>query len=153
MKFDAIEVADIRKPERKVYRVFLHCSASDDPAHDYPLVIDRWHRERGFDEIGYHFFIQKDGTICEGRSLEKDPAAQAGHNKGTIAICCHGLEKGNFTKHQMASLKALCWTINKLYKGGVTFHGHREVNAGKTCPVFSYKELLNLNDYGLMMIK
>lgn len=149
MKFDAIDLAKLKKPARRVWCVFLHCSASDRPEHDYPLVMEKWHLERGFKEIGYHFFIQKDGTICEGRSLEKVPAAQAGHNTGSIAICCHGLEKDKFTAEQRASLYALCHQLNRLYQGGLSFHGHCEVSA-KACPVYDYKAWLRLDAAGRM---
>lgn len=128
---------------REVDRVFLHCSASDNPAHDSVAVIDRWHRERGFDEIGYHYFIKGDGTIEECRNLEKTPASQKGHNKGTISICVHGLTK--FTQAQLDAVRRLCLGINAEYK--VTFHGHCEVSA-KSCPVFDYRKLLNLDETG-----
>lgn len=149
MKFDAVDLAQLKKPARKVWCVFLHCSASDNPAHDYPKVMEDWHRERGFAEIGYHFFVQKNGTICEGRSLEKVPAAHQGHNTGSIAICAHGLKKELFTPEQLASVKALCYTLNRLYRGALSFHGHCEVSA-KTCPVYDYKALLGLDSGGRM---
>lgn len=150
MKFDLVDVSNITKPKRKVFKVFIHCSASDNKDHDFAKVIENWHRDRGFSEIGYHYFIRKNGNVIEGRSLEKIPAAQEGHNTGSIAICVSGLAKEEFTKEQRASLKALCWTLNKLYKGGITFHGHCEVNSGKSCPVFSYKDWLGLDEYGRM---
>ena len=72
-----------RKPARHVDRVFLHCSASDDPDHDDIETIRRWHvDERGWSDVGYHYFIRSDGTLQEGRPLERIPAAQAGHNAG-----------------------------------------------------------------------
>ena len=52
--------------------------------------IDRMHRQRGFNEIGYHFYITKDGMTYKGRDLSKDGAHVKGHNKGTIGICCEG---------------------------------------------------------------
>jgi N-acetylmuramoyl-L-alanine amidase len=139
------------KPNRKVSRIFLHCSASDNPKHDNIGTIDRWHKERKppFKEIGYHFYIDKLGRQFTGRDIEKIPAAQKGHNTGTIAICCGGLK--DFPVIQMDSLKKLCQIINKAYNGQVTFHGHREVEPGKTCPVYKYQELLNLNEKGQMI--
>lgn len=82
-----------KKPRRRVNRVFLHCSASDVPAHDNVATIRRWHLARGFSDIGYHFFIHKNGKISKGRNIEKTPAAQRKNNTGTIAICLHGLIK------------------------------------------------------------
>lgn len=139
-----------RKPARSVSRVFLHCSASDNPSHDSAAVIDGWHRQNGWAGIGYHFFIRKDGTLETGRDLEKIPAAQAGNNAGTIAICLHGLEVGRFTEAQFDTLRALCQQIDSAYRGAVTFHGHCEV-AAKTCPVFDYRKVLGLDIDGALV--
>lgn len=112
--------------------------------------MDKWHKERGWSGIGYHFFIQKNGTIQHGRNLELVPAAQKGHNTGSIAICVHGLRKELFTKEQQASLKALCITLNRIYRNSLTFHGHKEVEPNKACPVFDYCAWLNLDKDGFM---
>ena len=138
------------KPKRAVSRVFLHCSASDSPAHDDVAVMDKWHRERGFAEVGYHYFITKKGVLQIGRDIEKTPAAQQGHNTGTIAICLHGLKAANFTALQFTVLYLLCQKINAAYGGKVTFHGHKEV-AAKDCPVFNYRHVLKLDAQGHMM--
>lgn len=138
-----------KKPARKVTRIFVHCSASDNPAHDSAAVINAWHKERGWAGIGYHFFIRKSGILELGRDLEKIPAAQAGHNTGTIAICLHGLDRDEFTEAQFATLRGLCGQINAAYDGNVTFHGHCEV-AAKACPVFDYQAVLALDEAGRM---
>lgn len=150
MKFDPVNVDTVTKPARAVFKVFLHCSASDHPEHDYAKVLESWHLARGFSEIGYHFFIRKSGLIETGRDIEKVPAAQEGHNTGSIAICCHGLLVDLFTEEQKHQLRALCMRFNWLYKGGLTFHGHCEVNAGKTCPVYDYRAWLGLDAAGRM---
>ena len=136
-----------RKPRRPVSRVFIHCSASDNPAHDNVATMRAWHLQRGWSNVGYHLFIRKDGVIESGRPLEITPAAQAGHNTGTIAICLHGLDIDKFTQAQFASLRVLCAQINNQYGGKLTFHGHREV-AAKACPVFDYKSVLHLTPSG-----
>lgn len=134
-------------PKRQIKRVFIHCSASDNPAHDDVSVIKQWHLERGWRDIGYHFYIKKDGTIQTGRNIEVIPAAQAGNNTGTIAICCGGLI--DFPARQMNALVELCDAINEAI-AGVTFHGHCEVEPNKTCPVFDYKDILDLDSNGRM---
>lgn len=138
-----------QKPARAVTRVFLHCSASDNPDHDNAATMDAWHKQRGWSGIGYHLFIRKSGLIEKGRDLEKVPAAQAGHNTGTIAVCLHGLAVDRFTEAQFSSLIGLCQQINIAYGGRVTFHGHREV-ANKACPVFDYKQVLGLDGRGYL---
>lgn len=148
-KFDTIEIPSIHRGKRPIYRAFIHCSASDKKEHDKAQVIELWHLKRKFKEIGYHFFINKNGDIQEGRSLDSVPAAQEGHNTGTIAICVSGLVKENFTTAQRHALKALCIHLDKIYRG-LTFHGHCEVSA-KECPVFDYKAWLGLNKQGVMI--
>lgn len=135
------------KPSRKVDRVFIHCSASDHAHHDNVPAIRKMHLDRGFNDIGYHYFITKAGKLEDGRPIGKTPAAQRGHNTGSIAICCHGLREDKFTKEQFATLKKLCTAINNAYNGRVTFHGHKEV-AAKACPVFDYKKVLKLDEFG-----
>lgn len=142
-------VVSFTKPKRKVDRVFIHCSASDSPKHDDVSVMDSWHKARGWSGVGYHYFIKKDGTIQKGRDINRTPAAQRGHNSGTIAICCHGLEEDRFTKEQFHSLRALCSAINQAYDKKITFHGHNEV-AAKACPVFDHREVLKLNQWHYM---
>jgi N-acetyl-anhydromuramyl-L-alanine amidase AmpD len=142
------------KPTRPVERVFIHCSASDHPDHDSIEVMRRWHTDpkpqgRGWSDVGYHYFIRKTGRIEAGRSLERTPAAQRGHNTGTIAICLHGLEQAKFTGYQFHALSRICLQIHEAYDEQVTFHGHREV-ANKDCPVFDYRRVLGLSGDGVM---
>ena len=137
------------KPSRTVDRVFIHCSDSDWKHHDDISVIRKWHVEgNGWNDVGYHYFIKRNGTIQKGRDLEITPSSQKDHNNKTISICLHGRER--FTKRQFESLKKLCLEINTLYKGKVTFHGHKEVAREKTCPNFDYVKVLNLDGHGRM---
>lgn len=140
-----------QKPARPVSRIFVHCSASDNPAHDNEATMDAWHKERGWSGDGYHFFIRKGGMLEIGRDLAKIPAAQEGNNAGTIAICLHGLDASKFTEAQLATLKGLCHQINATYRGTVTFHGHCEVSA-KSCPVFDYRDVLDLDSRGRLPV-
>ena len=135
-----------KKPDRLVNKVFIHCSASDRPEHDDVYVIRKWHLERGFRDVGYHAFVQKSGYIQEGRPMEHVPAAQEGHNAGSIAICLAGLN--DFTGAQFRALQSFCAQIKQAIPN-VTFHGHKEVS-NKTCPNFSYQDVLALDERGRM---
>jgi len=136
------------KPDRDIDRVFIHCSASGLAAHDDVEVIRSWHLKNGWSDIGYTYYITFDGTVHRGRDVEITPAAQRGHNTGTIAICLSGLAVGDFTQEQFESLRNLCEQIDDRIPD-VTFHGHCEVS-DKECPVFDYKEILNLTDLGVI---
>jgi N-acetyl-anhydromuramyl-L-alanine amidase AmpD len=106
----------------------------------------KWHLARGFSDVGYHFFIQKNGSLEYGRDIEKTPAAQKGHNRGTLAICLHGLKEEKFTKAQFNTLRKLAKQIDHNYEN-LSFHGHCEVSK-KACPVFDYRKVLDLDIYG-----
>lgn len=137
------------KPHRHINRVFLHCSASDYDHHDDISVIKKWHvEENGWSDVGYHFFIKSTGEVQIGRSLERTPAAQKGHNAHTIAICLHG--KTKFTPEQFRSLRHLCDEINRSYNS-ITFHGHNEVAPGRECPVYNPQAVLGLDENGRMV--
>lgn len=135
-------------PKRSIKRVFIHCSASDNPKHDDISVIRKWHLERGFSDVGYHYFIKFDGTIQAGRPIEVSPAAQEGNNANTIAICLAGLTVEAFTQAQFDALRGLCSSIHRALPN-VTFHGHCEVSP-KSCPVFDYRKVLDLDVNGAM---
>lgn len=141
-----------RKPRRAIDRVFVHCSASDHTHHDNVETMRAWHLQRGWSDVGYHYFIRKNGLLELGRPLERTPAAQGGHNRATIAICLHGLDEGRFTKEQFETLRLLCMQIDEAYDGRVTFHGHNEV-AAKACPVFDRRAVLKLSPSGALGIK
>ena len=137
-----------KKPSRKVHTVFVHHSATDNPLHDNTIFIHKVHVEQnGWSDIGYHYFIDKAGNITPCRPLSRRPAAQKGHNKGSIAICLSG--RYDFTKEQQKALTELCNQINDAYDGEMVFKGHKEV-AATECPNYPYKEWLNLDERGIM---
>ena len=48
---------------------------------DYTAAdIDKWHRQRGFRKIGYHFVIKLDGKIEKGREENEMRAHCLGEN-------------------------------------------------------------------------
>lgn len=148
----APELFRFAAPARPIHTVFLHCSASDRPEHDSVEVFDAWHRARGFNGIGYHFVINKAGTFQVGRALSLIPSAQSGHNKGSVAICLHGLREDLFTSAQFATLIAMATVIRNTYARvgqAIRFRGHCEVSA-KACPVFDYRRVLGLDPRGYM---
>jgi N-acetylmuramoyl-L-alanine amidase len=135
-------------PARPVHVAFIHCSASDHDAHDDAAVIDQWHRQRGWRRIGYHFFLRGDGSIQRGRPLEEVPAAQEGHNTGSIALCLHGFQ--HFSPAQFDALRRLADTMDHAFSEQgrrLRWRGHREV-ANKLCPNFDYPTVLGLDAGG-----
>lgn len=141
-----------RPPRRAVRRLFLHCSASDATGAAYQGehllgTVRSWHLARGWSDVGYHALIDKAGVILAGRDLDRTPAAQRGHNTGSLAVMVHGLT--DFSDAGLSACKALCRAINAAHGGALTVHGHCEVSR-KSCPVFDYRALLDLSPDGRM---
>lgn len=140
------------KPTRKVTKIFIHCSASDVKSHDNLETIRKWHvEENKWSDVGYHYFITKDGVIHNARPVEKIPAAQKGHNKGSIAICLSG--NNEFTEKQFKSLYVVCLDISKEYAHKIKIFGHKDVETSKSCPNFEVKEKVGLDKNNFLIIK
>ena len=135
---------------RKINQIIVHCSATPECKNFHANDIDRWHKERGFDCIGYHYVIDLDGTIEKGRPIEKVGAHVKGHNSNSIGVCYIGglasdgkTPKDTRTVEQKTSLLHLLRELKSQFPA-VTIHGHREF-ANKACPCFDafteYKSL------------
>ena len=55
---------------RKIDSIIVHCSATKAGQDFTAADIDRWHRERGFNGIGYHYVIRLDGRLEKGREID-----------------------------------------------------------------------------------
>ncbi len=111
--------------------IIIHCSDSPHGRGDDASTIDRWHRERGFNGIGYHFVILEDGTIQRGRDITKYGAHTKGYN-GYFGICLIG--EDYFTPEQLLSLSILTKGLQEEYSiDSSDILGHNEVSS-KTCP-------------------
>lgn len=55
------------RPLRPVTLLIIHCTATPTGREVSRAEVDRWHRERGWDGIGYHYLIHLDGSIEQGR--------------------------------------------------------------------------------------
>lgn len=135
---------------RKIEKIIVHCSATQEGRDLDAAEINRWHLKRGFNGIGYHYVILLDGTIEYGRSIYKQGAHVKGENKYSIGICYIGgvesergsngkwIAKDTRTPEQKESMLLLLKTLKKMHPEA-TIHGHREF-AAKSCPCFDAKE-------------
>jgi len=124
---------------RKIKKVILHCSDSDIPGHDDISVIRRWHIERGWKDVGYHYFITSKGVLQYGRNVGEIGAHVAGHNRDSLGICLHGRE--TFYPEQFSTLRKLLASIDLTLQIG-NVYGHRDFDKNKTCPNFDYKKVI-----------
>ena len=135
---------------RTINEIIVHCSATQE-GKDFTIAdIDRWHRQRGFTKIGYHYVIYRDGTIHVGRNESEVGAHCLGHSQNSIGICYIGglssdgkTPKDTRTDAQKKALTTLLQALKKKYPSA-SIHGHRDF-AKKACPSFdATKEYMNL---------
>ena len=122
------------------YAILHHAAASVCSADD----VDRWHKNNGWECIGYHFFIRKDGSIYRGRKQNTIGAHAYGHNYNSIGICFEGnFEEEEMPEAQIEAGKWICDYIRKQYPG-IIFKGHRDFNS-TSCPGknFKFDEIVN----------
>ena len=75
---------------RKIDSIIVHCSATKAGQDFTAADIDRWHRERGFNGIGYHYVIRLDGRLEKGREIDLAGAHSKGWNERSVGICYIG---------------------------------------------------------------
>ena len=134
---------------RNISEVVVHCTAtqpdwrSGDSSREKVDEVRRWHVEgNGWSDIGYHYLIDRDGTVIEGRPLERAGAHVRGRNANTIGVALFGGHGGSgndifgdhFTPEQDAGLRGLIDTLSKDL-GKLKVSGHNEY-AAKACPCF-----------------
>jgi N-acetylmuramoyl-L-alanine amidase len=135
---------------RTISELIVHCSATPEGKYFDASNIDKWHKQRGWSGIGYHFVILLDGTIEYGRDLKKSGAHTLGKNRTSIGICYIGgmdsemkHAKDTRTEAQKESLILLLKTLKKLHPKAVIY-GHRDFSS-KACPSYDAKtEYANL---------
>lgn len=147
--------------------IIIHCSATPEGQDVRAADIDKMHRKEPFNfkMIGYHYVIDLDGTIEEGRPLTMDGAhcekpgfSGRPYNKHSIGICYIGgvakdkkTPKDTRTDAQKLALQALVANLTMQYPI-VEILGHRDASPDlngdgmiskwewmKACPSFDVK--------------
>ena len=148
----------------KIDAIVIHCSATRAGQDVRAADIDKWHKERGFKEIGYHFVVDLDGTVETGRELPKAGAhcntsgtSGTNYNKHSIGVCyIGGLDENGEpadtrTPEQKQALAELVYKLMDEYPI-VEVIGHRDASPDKNgdgvisrnewikqCPCFDVK--------------
>lgn len=126
--------------KNKPAEIIVHHSAETAP-HPQFDAIDAMHKERGFPRsasghfVGYHYVIERDGTVRAARGHQEEGAHARGRNAASIGICL----VGNFdldlpTSAQSASLGSLLVRVAGQY--GISEENivpHRTHNADTHC--------------------
>lgn len=126
---------------RRIDTIIVHCTATKAMRHFNVNDVRRWHIQRGFSDIGYHYLVLVDGTIEVGRPLSITGAHCQGHNAHSIGVCyvgglnSKGAPADTRTPAQRKSLRTLLKSLKKQFPNA-TIHGHRDF-AAKACPCFN----------------
>ena len=141
---------------RNIDTIIVHCTATrpewwaSKSAKQKTAEVRRWHvADRGWSDIGYHYLIDRDGTVTEGRPLDRTGAHAKNHNTGSVGISLFGGHGGNatdqfddnFTEDQDRALRELIAKL-KADHSITKIMGHHEV-ANKACPTFAVRGWLN----------
>ena len=138
---------------RNVNEIIVHCTATradwreGQSTTQRVAEVKRWHvDDNGWSDIGYHFLIDRDGTVAPGRPESKTGAHTKGHNTGTIGVSLFGGASSNendqfadnFTPAQDKALRKLISELEDKYspKKSIKISGHNEYSA-KACPGFN----------------
>ena len=112
--------------------IVIHCSDTDE--NDKVEDIHKLHLKFGWDGIGYHKIIEKNGNIENGRPEFWRGAHVYGFNEKSLGICLIGKRK--FSKDQFISLKKILLSWKKKYPEAKIL-GHKDFyHTKKTCPNF-----------------
>ena len=148
------------KTRDKTDWIVWHCSATA-PKHNTKLEdIRRWHKEKGWSDVGYHFVIERDGKIRAGRHPDSVGAHVRGHNHNSIGICLvgglddYGNAADNFSTAQKFAARHLGYVLQIMYPGA-SHRGHRDFSPDlngdgtiqaneriKECPCIEMSKLL-----------
>lgn len=132
----------------KIKKIVMHCSDTPDYPYGSPDFdrfgakdIDKWHIERGFDCIGYHWVVRRSGIIEKGRMETVQGAHCLGENHDSIGVCYIGRKSP--TTQQIAALYVLLSDVIYRHKLDITdIKPHSFFNRKKTCPGFDMQSLL-----------
>lgn len=155
------------QPTRIITHIIIHCAATANGKAVSAGDIDEWHRQRGFKRhdtyvdanyplahIGYHFVINVDGSVTQGRRIDEVGAHTKGYNSRSIGICLVGISE--YSAAQWSSLKQLVNELRQQCPDINTITGHRDLSPDKNgdgkispnewvknCPGFSVSDWLS----------
>lgn len=126
--------------------IAVHCSATPPSMDIGEDELRRWHKDRGWSDIGYNIVIRRDGRIEVGRPLDHRGAHVKGFNSVALGICLIGgvdeanRPEENFNPEQYSSLELTIQFLDRVYPG-CEIRGHRDFpGVAKACPSFDVIE-------------
>ena len=136
---------------QKTDTIVIHCTQTP-PNMDVDVAkVTEWHTQRGFDTIGYHYLIKRDGTLQVGRDEDVVGAHAVAVNGTSVGVALVGggtVDMGwenNFTPVQFETLKSIIIKLKDKYNIEKII-GHYQVDDKKECPSFDVPKWLEKNN-------
>ena len=130
---------------REITHIVVHHSAS--PRYVTAETIRKWHKQKGWSDIGYHVVIEEKGGAVLGRSFNLPGAHVKGHNTNSLGVCLVGDNTNpdrKWTEEQVESLKSVLELLNLHYPKAEVL-GHRDMpDTATECPGLDIRTLLKL---------
>ena len=130
--------------------IVIHCTQTPKDMDIDVAKVTEWHTQRGFDTIGYHYLIKRDGTLQTGRDEDAVGAHAVAVNGTSIGVALAGggtADMGwenNFAPVQFETLKSIILKLKDKYDIEKII-GHYQVEASKECPSFDVPQWLEKN--------
>jgi N-acetylmuramoyl-L-alanine amidase len=118
--------------------LIIHCSDTPDTENIGAVEIHKMHLGFGWDGIGYHKIIRRDGQIESGRPDFWVGAHTYGKNTQSLGVCLIGRNK--FTKKQFLSLKTTIKKWRKTFPDTIIKGHYEAIKTEKTCPNFDVND-------------
>ncbi len=135
--------------------IVIHCAATPPGMNIGVDTIRKWHRQRGWLDVGYHYVIKLDGTLEDGRPADTMGAHVYGFNSRSIGICMVGgvgadmqPSGDHFTPEQWETLVLLVEHLADTEYPGAKVAGHNKLDSNKACPSFDVGEWLESVELG-----
>ena len=132
----------------KTDTIVIHCTQTPKDMDIDVAKVTEWHTQRGFDTIGYHYLIKRDGTLEKGRDESMVGSHARAVNGTSLGICLIGGSnksgdwENNFNDEQFETLLSIVKELKDKYNINKVI-GHYEVDDVKKCPSFDVKEWLD----------
>ena len=137
---------------RLINEIIIHSTATPKGMNATAQDIDKWHKAKGYDCIGYHYVINRQGLIEKGRQDYLIGAHCKEHNNNTIGIAYvgglneHKQSADTRTQAQKNALICLIRELLKIYPTIKKISGHKDY-CNTACPSFDataeYKHLIS----------
>ena len=114
--------------------IVVHCSATKADQDIGASELNEMHKVRGWNMIGYHQVIRRNGAVEGGRPLNTVGAHAVGHNRHTVAVCMvggldtNGKPEDNFTPEQYRSLISVISNFKATFPNIKDVCGHRDLS-------------------------